>query len=97
VVTKLDRIGRSLSNLIEVVHGLGDRGVDLVALDQAIDTTTPAGRLTFHVIAAIAEFERDLISERTKDGLAAAKVRHGGALPASRCTSSHSGSATRAR
>jgi DNA invertase Pin-like site-specific DNA recombinase len=53
----------------------------LVVLDQAIDTTTSSGRLTFHVIGAIAEFERDLIRERTRDGLAAALARRGGRLP----------------
>jgi DNA invertase Pin-like site-specific DNA recombinase len=82
VITKLDRIGRSMANLIEVVQLLDGRGVDLIVLDQAIDTTTPAGRLMFHVIGAIAEFEHDLIVERTRDGLAAAKERHGGRLPA---------------
>ena len=75
VIVRLDRIGRSVRNLIEVVAGLGSRGVDLLVLDQAIDTTTPAGKLIFHVLAAIAEFERDLISERTRDGLAAARAR----------------------
>jgi DNA invertase Pin-like site-specific DNA recombinase len=81
VTVRLDRIGRSIANLIEVVQLLAERGVDLVVLDQAIDTTTPAGRLMFHIIGAIAEFERDLIVERTRDGLAAAKERHGGKLP----------------
>jgi DNA invertase Pin-like site-specific DNA recombinase len=77
---KLDRIGRSVRNLVDVVADLGKRGVDLVVLDQAIDTTTPGGRLVFHVLAAIAEFERELIIERTKDGLAAtaARGRNGG-------------------
>ena len=75
VTVKLDRIGRSIKNLIEVVTFLQDRGVDLVVLDQNIDTTTPTGKLIFHVLAAIAEFERDLIRERTMDGLAAARAR----------------------
>ena len=75
VTVKLDRIGRSIKNLIEVVTLLQERGVDLVVLDQQIDTTTPTGKLIFHVLAAIAEFERDLISERTMDGLAAARLR----------------------
>jgi DNA invertase Pin-like site-specific DNA recombinase len=75
VVVRLDRIGRSVKNLIDVVTDLAALDADLVVLDQAIDTTTPAGKLIFHVLAAIAEFERDLIRERTADGLAAAKAR----------------------
>ena len=75
VIVRLDRVGRSVKNLIEVVNSLAARGVDLLVLDQAIDTTTPAGKLIFHVLAAIAEFERDLIVERTNDGLAAARAR----------------------
>jgi DNA invertase Pin-like site-specific DNA recombinase len=55
--------------------------VDLVVLDQAIDTATPAGRMLFHILAAIAEVEHDLIAERTRDGLAAARARNGGKLP----------------
>jgi DNA invertase Pin-like site-specific DNA recombinase len=81
VVTKLDRIGRSVGNLVEAAGELTQRGVDLIVLDQAIDTSSPAGRVLFHVLAAIAEFERDLIAERTRDGLAAARARHGGKLP----------------
>jgi DNA invertase Pin-like site-specific DNA recombinase len=75
VVTKLDRLGRSVRNLKEVADGLERRGVGLKALSQGIDTTTPGGRLFFHMLAAIAEFEHDLIVERTKDGLAAARAR----------------------
>ncbi|MGH3411152.1 MAG: recombinase family protein [Streptosporangiaceae bacterium] len=75
VVTKLDRLGRSLGDLIELVTSLGHRGVDVVVIDQGIDTTTAAGKLLFHVLGAVAEFEQDLISERTKDGLAAASAR----------------------
>jgi DNA invertase Pin-like site-specific DNA recombinase len=80
VVTKLDRMGRSVRNLVEIVNDLGERGIDLLVTDQAIDTTTPAGKLLFHILAAIAEFERDLIRERTKDGLASttARGRQGG-------------------
>lgn len=75
VVTKLDRLGRSVANLKQVVDDIQDRGVGLKALSQGIDTTTPGGRLFFHMLAAIAEFEHDLIVERTKDGLAAARAR----------------------
>ena len=75
VCIRLDRIGRSVKNLLEVSARLGERGVDLRCLDQAIDTTSPAGRMTFTILAAVAEFERDLIRERTRDGLAAARAR----------------------
>lgn len=80
VITKLDRLGRSVKNLIEQALELAARGVELRVLHQGIDTTTPAGRLTFHLLAAIAEFERDLIVERTNEGLQAARARgrHGG-------------------
>ena len=88
VCVKLDRIGRSVRNLVDVVADLGKRGVDLVVLDQAIDTTTPGGRLVFHVLAGIAEFEREPIIERTKDGLAATTARGatGAARPGSTTT-----------
>lgn len=75
VVTRLDRVGRSVAHLIEVVSELGERGVELVVLDQGIDTTSPGGRLLFHVLAAMSEFVGDLNSENTRDGLAAARVR----------------------
>lgn len=75
VVTKLDRLGRSVKHLKEIVDDLQARGVGLRALSQGIDTTTPGGRLFFHMLAAIAEFEHDLIVERTHDGLAAARAR----------------------
>lgn len=75
VVTKLDRLGRSLEHLIELSKDLQARGVDLVVLDQGIDTSTPAGMLFFSIIGAIAEFEHALMSERTRDGLAAARAR----------------------
>lgn len=83
VVTKLDRLGRSVKNLKDIADELERRGVGLRALSQGIDTTTPGGRLFFHMLAAIAEFERDLIVERTKDGLASARARgrKGGAKP----------------
>jgi len=71
VITKLDRAGRSVKHLCDVAARLREPGVDLVVLDQGIDTSTAPGKLMFHVLAAIADFERDLISERTRDGLAA--------------------------
>ena len=69
VVTKLDRLARNLHQLVALGRELEALGVDLVVLDQAIDTTTPSGRLLFHVLGAIAEFERDLIRERVISGL----------------------------
>jgi DNA invertase Pin-like site-specific DNA recombinase len=75
VITKLDRLGRSLEHLIELSKLLQARGVDLVVLDQGIDTSTAVGRLFFSIIGAIAEFEHALMSERTMDGLAAARAR----------------------
>jgi DNA invertase Pin-like site-specific DNA recombinase len=75
VVTKLDRLGRSLEHLIELSKTLQDRGVDLVVLDQGIDTSTAVGRMFFQILGAIAEFEHALMSERTRDGLAAARAR----------------------
>jgi DNA invertase Pin-like site-specific DNA recombinase len=80
VVWKLDRLGRSLRHLVDTVTGLADRGVGFRSLQKAIDTTTPGGKLVFHVFAALAEFEHNLIRERTAAGLAAARARgrHGG-------------------
>ena len=76
VVWKLDRLGRSLSHLIRLVETLASLGVDLVSLgDAGLDSTGPSGRLIFHVIGAVAEFERDLIRERTRAGVAAARRR----------------------
>jgi DNA invertase Pin-like site-specific DNA recombinase len=75
VITKLDRAGRSVRHLLDVAAELQTREVDLVVLQQGIDTTTPAGRLQFHVFAAMAEFVGDLISEGTHEGLAAARAR----------------------
>ncbi len=75
VVWKLDRLGRSLRHLVEVVTDLERHGVGFRSLQESIDTTTPTGRLTFHLFAALAEFERDLIRERTNAGLAAARAR----------------------
>lgn len=75
VTWKLDRLGRSLSHLIRVITGLERRGVAFRSLSEAIDTGTASGRLLFHVMGALAEFERSLISERTRAGLAAARAR----------------------
>jgi DNA invertase Pin-like site-specific DNA recombinase len=70
VVQKLDRLGRSLKHLIQQVNEFHDRGVEFVSLGDNFDTTTPNGKLLFSIIGAIAEFERDIISERVKNGLA---------------------------
>ena len=75
VVWKLDRLGRSLKHLIETVTDLSERGVGFRSLQEAIDTTTSGGKLIFHVFGALAEFERDIIRERTLAGLAAARAR----------------------
>ena len=75
VITKLDRLGRSLEHLIALSNELQAKGVDLVVLDQGIDTSTALGRMFFHILGAIAEFEHALMSERTRDGLAAARAR----------------------
>jgi DNA invertase Pin-like site-specific DNA recombinase len=75
VVWKLDRLGRSLAHLIDTVTELEGRGVGLRSLTEAIDTTTAGGRLIFHVFGALGQFERDLIRERTRAGLAAAAAR----------------------
>lgn len=75
VIWRLDRLGRTLRHLLEVVGDLERRGVALKSLTESIDTSSPAGRLVFHTFGALAEFERDLIRERTKAGLAAARAR----------------------
>ncbi len=75
IVWRLDRLGRSLQHLIETVASLRDRGIGFRSLTEQIDTTTPGGKLIFHVFGALAEFERDLIQERTHAGLAAARAR----------------------
>jgi DNA invertase Pin-like site-specific DNA recombinase len=75
VITKLDRLGRSVPHLCDVAAALRAAGVRLVVLDQAIDTETATGELLFHVLGAVAQFERTLIVERTRAGLAAAKRR----------------------
>jgi DNA invertase Pin-like site-specific DNA recombinase len=75
VVWKLDRLGRGLRDLIDVVNALASRGVGLRSLHESIDTTTPAGKLTFHVFAALAQREAEVLRERTRAGLAAAHAR----------------------
>ena len=75
LVWRLDRLGRSLKDLIEIVGGLEKRGVGFKSLQEAIDTTTSGGRLIFQIFGALAEFERNLIRERTRAGLAAARAR----------------------
>jgi DNA invertase Pin-like site-specific DNA recombinase len=75
VVWKLDRLGRSLRHLVDTIAALADRGVGFRSLQEQVDTTTPGGKLVFHVFAALAEFERDLVRERTSAGLAAARTR----------------------
>jgi DNA invertase Pin-like site-specific DNA recombinase len=75
VVWKLDRLGRSLRHLVDTVTALAERGIGFRSLQEQVDTTTPGGKLVFHVFAALAEFERDLVRERTTAGLAAARAR----------------------
>jgi DNA invertase Pin-like site-specific DNA recombinase len=84
VVTKYDRLARSLRDLLEIVEEVQARGAGFRSLAEEIDTTTPAGRLIFHVFASIAQFERERIAERTREGLAAARRRGrvGGRPPA---------------
>ncbi len=81
IATKLDRLGRSLVNLVDVVNVLAGRGVQLRMLDQPIDTSTAMGKFFFQIMAALAELEAELTRERTLEGLAAARERHGGRLP----------------
>jgi DNA invertase Pin-like site-specific DNA recombinase len=75
VVWRLDRLGRSLPHLISVVAELGERGIDFQSLSDRVDTTSAQGRLVFHMMGALAEFERALISERTRAGVQAARAR----------------------
>jgi DNA invertase Pin-like site-specific DNA recombinase len=75
VVWRLDRLGRSLRHLIDVVTALDDRGVGFRSLRESIDTTAPGGRLVFHLFGALAQFEREIIRDRTMTGLAAARAR----------------------
>jgi DNA invertase Pin-like site-specific DNA recombinase len=75
VVYKLDRVARSLPHLIEVMDRLKSSGIEFQSLTEDINTTTPGGKLLFHIMGAISEFERDLIRERTESGLRAAKLK----------------------
>ena len=89
-MTKYDRLSRSLQDLLSIVEAVRAQGAGFRSLAEDIDTTTPAGRLVFHVFASIAQFERERISERTKEGLTSARKRGrvGGrppALSAERC------------
>ncbi len=75
VTWRLDRLGRSLPHLIELVAGLQERGCGFASLNEAIDTTSAGGKLVFHIMGALAEFERALIMERTRAGMASARTR----------------------
>jgi DNA invertase Pin-like site-specific DNA recombinase len=75
VVWRLDRLGRSLPHLIETITALSKRGIGFKSITEAIDTTTSGGKLVFHIFGALAEFERDIIRERTQAGLTAARAR----------------------
>jgi len=75
VTWRLDRLGRSLPHLIELVATLQERGCEFVSLNEAIDSTSAGGKLIFHIMGALAEFERDLIIERTRAGMASARAR----------------------
>lgn len=80
IVWRLDRLGRTLKHLIELMADLERKGIGFQSVTEAIDTTTPGGKLVFHIFGALAEFERNLIRERTQAGLQAARARgrHGG-------------------
>ena len=75
VVWRLDRLGRSIQHLIQTVKNLNDKNIGFQSLQENIDTTTSSGKLIFHIFSALAEFEKDIIGERTKAGLKAARVR----------------------
>ena len=101
VVWRLDRLGRSIRHLIDFLADLETRGIGFRSLTESIDTTSPGGRLVFHLFAALAQFERELIKERTNAGLAAARARgrrsasrngrrnRGSRTPHVRCTARH--------
>ena len=74
-VWRLDRLGRSLKDLVDIVNALEHRNIGFQSLKEQIDTTTPSGKLVFHIFASLSEFERNLISERTIAGLSAARAR----------------------
>ena len=75
VVWRLDRLGRSLKDLVEIIHGLEGRQIAFQSLTESIDTSTAGGKLVFHLFGALAEFEHNLIADRTRAGLAAARAR----------------------
>jgi DNA invertase Pin-like site-specific DNA recombinase len=75
VVWRLDRLGRSLKHLIEAITELNNRNIEFKSIQESIDTTTSGGKLVFHIFGALAEFERDIIRERTQAGLMAARAR----------------------
>lgn len=75
VVWRLDRLGRTLKQLIELINDLNTKGIHFKSLQENIDTSTSGGKLIFHIFASLAEFERDLIKERTRAGLSAARAR----------------------
>jgi DNA invertase Pin-like site-specific DNA recombinase len=75
VVWRLDRLGRSLKHLIETITILNSRGIGFKSIQENVDTTTSGGKLVFHIFGALAEFERDIIRERTQAGLTAARAR----------------------
>lgn len=75
VVWRLDRLGRSIRKLIDLVNGLAECGVGFRSLQESMDTTTSGGKLVFHIFASLAEFERDLLRERTMAGLESARAR----------------------
>ncbi len=82
IVWKLDRLGRTLSHLIETVNTLATKSISFCSLQENLDTTTSSGKLIFHLFGALAEFERELIRERTRAGLKAARIRgHKGGRP----------------
>ena len=75
VVWRLDRLGRSLRHLLDTVNDLQDKGIEFKSITESIDTTTSGGKLVFHIFGALAEFEREIIRERTQAGLSAARAR----------------------